>query len=98
MRSVIGMELCAVLFALSGISCETALRPQRVILIVIDTLRSDHVSCYGSASATPAIDAIAARGQRFTRATSSFHQTSMSMGAMFTGRTPSIETGELKTI
>jgi arylsulfatase A-like enzyme len=34
---------------------------------------------------------LAARGQRFTNAVGSFHQTTMSMGALFTGRTPSLE-------
>jgi hypothetical protein len=34
---------------------------------------------------------LAARGQRFSNYTAAFHQTSMSMGALFTGRTPSLE-------
>jgi arylsulfatase A-like enzyme len=67
--------------------------PERIVLVVIDTLRRDHVSAYGGRVATPNLDALAARGQRFENAIASFHQTSMSMAAMFTGRTPSIETG-----
>ncbi len=65
--------------------------PERIILIVIDTLRQDHLSCYGGRVSTPNIDKLAARGQRFTRAVSSFHMTSMSMGSLFSGRTPSLE-------
>lgn len=65
--------------------------PERVILIVVDTLRRDHVSAYGGEPRTPAIDALAARGQLFTNAAASFHQTTMSMASLFTGRTPSIE-------
>jgi arylsulfatase A-like enzyme len=65
--------------------------PERVILIVIDTLRRDHVSAYGGEPRTPAIDALAVRGQLFTNAVASFHQTTMSMASLFTGRTPSIE-------
>jgi arylsulfatase A-like enzyme len=39
-------------------------RPNFLVLIV-DTLRADHVSCYGGSAHTPAIDALAARGLRF---------------------------------
>ncbi len=67
--------------------------PERIVLIVIDTLRRDHVSAYGSAVATPHIDAIAEGGQRLTNAFSSFHQTTMSMASLFTGHTPSLDTG-----
>jgi arylsulfatase A-like enzyme len=68
--------------------------PERLILIVIDTLRRDHVSAYGGATPTPHIDALAARGQLFTNLLASFHQTTMSMAALFTGRTPSLESGD----
>jgi arylsulfatase A-like enzyme len=68
--------------------------PERIVLIVVDTLRSDHLSVYGSEIQTPNIDALAARGQVFENLLASFHQTSMSMAAMFTGRTPSIESGD----
>jgi len=69
-------------------------RPEHILLIVVDTLRSDHLSVYGSEVQTPNIDALAARGQVFENLFASFHQTSMSMAAMFTGRTPSIESGD----
>jgi arylsulfatase A-like enzyme len=65
--------------------------PERLILILVDTLRRDYLSCYGSANPTPNIDALAERGQLYSNFTASFHQTSMSMGALFTGRTPSLE-------
>lgn len=66
--------------------------PERIVLIVVDTLRRDHVSAYGSEVQTPHIDALAARGQIFPGAVGSFHQTTMSMASLFTGRTPSLET------
>jgi arylsulfatase A-like enzyme len=44
-----------------------AARPN-VLLIVIDSLRTDYVGVYGSRVKTPNIDAIAADGLRFTRA------------------------------
>jgi len=67
--------------------------PERIVFVVVDTLRRDHVSAYDSKVETPNMAALAARGQVFENAVASFHQTSMSMAAMFTGRTPSIETG-----
>jgi arylsulfatase A-like enzyme len=68
--------------------------PARIVLVVIDTLRRDHVSVYGGRASTPHIDALAERGQVFTDARASFHQTTMSMASLFTGRTPSIETAD----
>jgi arylsulfatase A-like enzyme len=44
-------------------------RHMNVLLLIVDTLRPDHVGAYGSAEVrTPNIDALAARGLRFTRA------------------------------
>ena len=63
--------------------------PERIVLVVIDTLRDDYVG--GTAPPTPSLDALAARGQRLTGAVSSWHQTTMSMGSLFSGRTPSLE-------
>jgi arylsulfatase A-like enzyme len=65
--------------------------PERIILIVVDTLRRDHVSAYGSPVATPNIDRLAREAQVFENAVSAFHSTTMSMAALFAGRTPSIE-------
>ena len=70
-----------------------ATAPQRVILIVADTLRRDYLSPYGSRAPTPNVMRLAESGQVFTNAVASFHMTTMSMSAMFTGRTPSIEVG-----
>jgi arylsulfatase A-like enzyme len=44
-----------------------------VLLIVVDTLRADHVGAYGGRAATPAIDSLARDGLRFTR----FHPEAM---------------------
>ena len=84
--------LLAVLFgAVVALSCGRSKPPERIVLIVIDTLRRDHLGVYGGDVATPRLDALARRGQKFEHAVSSFHQTSMSMASLFTGRTPSIE-------
>jgi arylsulfatase A-like enzyme len=85
----------AALAALLAVGCTPHRSgPERVVLIVVDALRRDHVSAYGSANPTPHIDALAERGLAVADMTASFHQTSMSMGALFTGRTPSIESGD----
>jgi arylsulfatase A-like enzyme len=70
--------------------------PKRVVLIVVDTLRQDFVGVYGGQVETPNMDGLAQRGQMLPRAVSSFSQTTMSMGALFTGRTPSIESGDTR--
>jgi arylsulfatase A-like enzyme len=58
-----------------------------VILIVLDTLRADHLSCYGYARATsPNIDALARRGARFERAISNCSWTLPAHASLFTGR------------
>jgi arylsulfatase A-like enzyme len=90
-RSVV---VVAVLLASSALVIAIVLRPRppdRIILVVIDTLRRDRVSAYGGAVPTPNIDAFAADGTVFPLAFGAFHQTTMSMGALFTGRTPSLD-------
>ena len=39
-----------------------------VVLVTVDALRADYLSCYGSRAATPHIDAVAAKGVRFSKA------------------------------
>ena len=65
-------------------------------MLVVDTLRADALGYAGGGARTPNVDALAKRGaSRFALA--SFHNTSMSMGSMFTGRTPSLESGSRDT-
>jgi arylsulfatase A-like enzyme len=77
-----------------GFGCAASEMPDRVILIVVDTLRRDHLSVYGADIETPNVERLARRGVVYEHAAASFHQTSMSMGALFTGRTPSLESGD----
>ena len=57
-----------------------------VVLIVLDTLRTDHMSAYGYAwPTTPHLDALAARGARFTDCTSQAAWTGPSMISLMTG-------------
>jgi arylsulfatase A-like enzyme/Flp pilus assembly protein TadD len=53
---------------LPGAAAAAAPKPN-ILLITIDTLRADHLGCYGDrTSRTPTIDALAGRGVLFTRA------------------------------
>lgn len=60
-----------------------------VLVITIDTLRFDESTPPAGPSATPNLDALAARGARFTRAYSLASYTGKSIGPMMIGRYPS---------
>jgi arylsulfatase A-like enzyme/Tfp pilus assembly protein PilF len=64
-------------------------RPERVLLITIDTLRADYVGCYGSKLAkTPTLDRIAAEGVRFEVAIAPTPLTLPSHASIMTGLEP----------
>ena len=61
-----------------------------VILVTIDTLRADHVGCYGyKAIQTPALDRLCAGGVRFDQAYTPVPLTNSSHASIFTGLYPS---------
>jgi arylsulfatase A-like enzyme len=61
-------------------------RIENILLIVIDTLRADHLGCYGYPRDTsPTIDALAAQSIRFARASAAWPETSQSMAALLSG-------------
>jgi choline-sulfatase len=65
------------------------LRPN-VIVIVLDTLRADHLSCYGYfRKTTPNIDKIAHEGVLYENAFSTAEWTPPSHASLFTGKYPS---------
>ena len=75
MKESDSVMLCKHLFAIStllslAVSGAAAEGPAyNVVLITIDTLRPDHLACYGYASIeTPYIDRLAESGARFTQA------------------------------
>ena len=60
-----------------------------IILISLDTLRADRLSCYGNKRRTsPFIDSLAARSVRFANCYSQAHSTAPSHMTMFTGLYP----------
>jgi arylsulfatase A-like enzyme len=76
---------------LFGCAREVSLpRPQSVILLDIDTLRADHLGCYGYHLPTsPNIDALAAESVRFEWAFSQAPYTPPSQGSILSGLYPS---------
>ena len=65
-------------------------KPVNVILIGIDTLRADHVGCYGyNKNITPRIDKAAKRGIRFKKCVSQAPWTLPSFSSAFTSLYPS---------
>src|SRR6266403_1061617 len=73
--------------------CATAQTPAKpapnVVLITVDTLRADHIGCYGYKQIkTPNIDGLAADGERFDRAFAVVPVTLPSHSSMLTGTYP----------
>lgn len=92
-RSLLGLVLALGAACSPGEPAPTT-PPQRIVLLVIDTLRRDHVEPYGDAAETPHLARLAREGQVFTRYEAAYHQTTMSMASLFTGHTPSLERGK----
>lgn len=79
----------AVALASAVIACGGDPRPERVLLVSIDTVRADHVGPDESGrSATPVLDALAATGVTFTQAISPTPLTLPSHTTLLTGLDP----------
>src|SRR5215471_21788252 len=64
-------------------------RPPNVVLITIDTVRADHLGCYGDESIrTPNIDRLAREGARFAQAYTPVPITLPAHTALMTGKFP----------
>jgi len=72
-----------------GVGCQDA-RPRNLLLISLDTLRADHLGCYGYERPTsPFLDGLAAEGVVFERAHAASPWTLPSHTSLFTGLYPS---------
>ncbi len=77
------------IFAGATVGCGASPAGPSVVLVVIDTLRADHLGAYGYERRTsPAIDARARQGAVFERAFSTAPWTLPSVGSMLTGQLP----------
>jgi arylsulfatase A-like enzyme/Tfp pilus assembly protein PilF len=82
---VVALALCGAAIACARSEPE----PARIVLVTIDTLRADHVGCYGAARArTPTLDALARDGVRFETAISPAPLTLPSHTTILTGLDP----------
>lgn len=69
------------------------LRPLNVVLVTVDTLRPDHLRCYGYPDIeTPALDGLARRGVLFENAVAQTPLTPPSHASIFTGQNPNTHT------
>jgi arylsulfatase A-like enzyme len=81
--------LSVVLGLVTSTGCGAPVARPNVLLITIDTLRADHLGCYGYRRATsPRIDRLALEGALFTRVTTSLPRTTQSVASILTGRFP----------
>lgn len=84
------LALFLAIISLNLLSCQKKEEPLNVILITIDTLRADHLSCYGyNRNTSPNIDKIASKGVLFQNTVASSSFTPPSMATIFTSRYPS---------
>ncbi len=69
----------------------SAMKPTNIVLITLDTVRADHLHCYGYAKIkTPNIDALAKSGVLFEKAVAQAPLTLPSHASMFTGTNPNV--------
>ncbi|MBM3987125.1 MAG: DUF229 domain-containing protein [Planctomycetes bacterium] len=81
--------LLAAATALCAAACGVSERPQNVLVVLLDTTRADHLSCYGYERATtPVIDRLAAEGARFEDMRSQSSLTPVSASTLLTGSLP----------
>lgn len=69
----------------------TTLKPINVVFITLDTVRADHLHCYGYKKIeTPVIDSLAANGVLFEKAVTQAPLTLPSHASMFTSTNPNV--------
>ncbi len=95
MKQVIGVLLVLILVIAvwvaihrTGKGAQTVFPSANVLLITIDTIRPDHLSCYGSKNPTPNLDEIAGKGILFENAFTHVPLTFPSHTAILTGLFP----------
>jgi arylsulfatase A-like enzyme/Tfp pilus assembly protein PilF len=88
--SFLRLSLIVMCFAVLSAAAQTpSKRALNVVMITIDTLRADHLGCYGYKQIkTPNIDALAAEGTRFERAFAAVPVTLPSHSSIMTGTYP----------
>ncbi len=81
-------SLLALTLVAAAPSCRREPPRPSVLLVTVDTLRADHLGCYGYERPTsPRLDALAAAGARMERALAPIPRTTQSLASLLTGRT-----------
>ncbi|MBI3767352.1 MAG: sulfatase [Deltaproteobacteria bacterium] len=84
--TILGLAAAAAVALALSTSLLHLKRKSNVLLITIDTLRADHLSCYGSTDVyTPVIDTLAAHAVLFEQAYADVTWTTPSMASVMTG-------------
>jgi arylsulfatase A-like enzyme len=84
-------RLLLAILSLAGCGARPGPPYDNAVIVVVDALRADHLSCYGHPRPTsPSIDALAARGTRFAQAVSPAPWTLPAMATLWTGLLPSV--------
>ncbi len=88
--SCLAAVLLAGAFSVSGQSASSpAKSPTSLVLLTLDTTRSDYLGAYGASGAnTPILDGLAARGARYARAIAPSPLTLPAHASLLTGLTP----------
>ncbi len=90
MKALYALAICCLTSPSIGQAAPKKTVRPNVSLVTIDTLRADHVHCYGYQRVeTPAIDALASDGFRFAQAFTPSPITNTSHTSIFTGLMPS---------
>jgi arylsulfatase A-like enzyme len=91
-RLLVGVAAAAVAGGVAILACwllsERSPRSPNLIVITVDTLRQDHLGCYGSDTKTTALDKLAAEGFRFQDSVAVAPTTLPSHTSLFTGLYP----------
>ena len=100
LRPYIRRAFALVLMATLASACSKPSAPARpnVVLIVVDTLRADHLGVYGyDKPTTPRLDALAGEGVRFAHARATSSWTLPSIASVFTGLYPAAHGADRNT-
>ncbi|GIW42637.1 MAG: hypothetical protein KatS3mg076_3214 [Candidatus Binatia bacterium] len=91
MRAFVFLVYALLAFAVfPAFAAEVVPRPN-ILLVVVDTLRADHLGVYGySRPTSPVLDALAREGTLFTRAYSTSSWTQPAVASLFTGTRPAV--------
>lgn len=95
---VIALMASPLAWLLGGCGAEPA--PARnVVLLVLDTVRADHLGCYGYARpTTPTLDGLAAGADRYAVARSTAPWTLPSHASLFTGKAPQLHGADARRL